>query len=135
MNRSCSDPYNVGPPGSKSDTVQGIYVASKNVTVTGNLIHNIASTCITSWHATSAMTVTYNTCDNANQGITVGASDGTTNTGSVVSYNVVTNTGTPIDQEGSTTPATMVGNVVGQPLTADYTLTSGNTTAGYTAAQ
>jgi hypothetical protein len=127
--------YNVGPPGSKSDTVQGIYVASKNVTVTGNLIHNIASTCITSWHATSAMTVTYNTCANANQGITVGASDGTTNTGSVVSYNVVTNTGTPIDQEGSTTPATMTGNVVGQPLTADYTLTSGNTTAGYTAAQ
>lgn len=126
--------YNVGPPGSTSNTVQGIYVASHNVTVSGNLIHDIASTCITSWHDASAMTVTYNTCDTAYQGITVGASDGFLNSGSVVNDNVVTNTATPIDQEGSTTPAAMTGNVVGQPLSGNYALTSGSTTAGYTAA-
>jgi hypothetical protein len=89
------------------------------------------------------MTATYNTCDGAKQGITVGAGEGPyTNVGSVVSYNVIGThsydpsvpMATAIDQEGSTTPASMTGNIVNQPLTGNYVPLTGGTTAGYTAA-
>ena len=102
---------NVGPPGSTSNTVQGVYVASAGVKVSGNAISNISSTCITSWHAATAMTVTDNTCANANQGITVGASVGT-NTGSIVTGNTVTGTNAPIDQEGSVGTNTITNNTI-----------------------
>jgi hypothetical protein len=50
--------YNVGPPGTTSNLVQGIYIGTRNWTVTNDLAYNIVGTGITSWHDATNLTIT-----------------------------------------------------------------------------
>lgn len=68
--------HDCGPPSSNTH-VHGIYNATQNVTIMGNLVYRNSSDNITSWHASDQMHVANNTCFGAYQGagILIGAGD------------------------------------------------------------
>jgi len=75
------------------NTVQGIYIASPNNTVTTNTVSRVAAVGITQWHGATASTIVNNTVFQSKIGILLGQGDaGTTPTGSrnnYVAHNIV----------------------------------------------
>ena len=67
-------------------TVQGIYVANANNTVTNNLVSGVAAVGITQWHGATASTIVNNTVFHNKEGILLGQGDGGTTTGSANNY-------------------------------------------------
>jgi hypothetical protein len=69
------------------NTVQGIYIASPNNTVTNNIVSRVAAVGITQWHGATASTIVNNTVFHSKIGILLGQGDaGTTSTGSQNNY-------------------------------------------------
>jgi hypothetical protein len=69
------------------NTVQGIYVASPNNTVTNNIVSRVAAVGITQWHGATASTIVNNTVSHSKIGILLGQGDaGTRSTGSENNY-------------------------------------------------
>jgi hypothetical protein len=69
------------------NTVQGIYIASPNNTVTQNIVSRVAAVGITQWHGATGSTILNNTVFHSKVGILLGQGDaGTTATGSENNY-------------------------------------------------
>jgi hypothetical protein len=69
------------------NTVQGIYIASANNTVTANIVSRVAAVGITQWHGATASTIVSNTVFQSKIGILLGQGDaGTTSAGSQNNY-------------------------------------------------
>jgi hypothetical protein len=69
------------------NTVQGIYIANANNTVTNNIVSGVAAVGIQQWHGATASTIVNNTSFHNKIGILLGQGDaGTTTTGSQNNY-------------------------------------------------
>ena len=67
--------FNVGPAPGTCYTVQGIYIANPNDTVSNNIVYNVTADGISLWHGATRATIVNNLVFNTNSGITVGAGD------------------------------------------------------------
>jgi hypothetical protein len=71
----------------RCNTVQGIYIANANNTVTNNIVSGVAAVGIQQWHGATASTIVNNTTFHNKMGILLGQGDaGTTSRGSQNNY-------------------------------------------------
>ena len=114
---------------------QGIYVSTSGKVI-NNLVYAISNTGITSWHNATNLTITDNTVFGNAQGITVGSGDtyngfSGSNDYSVVANNIVYgNTGTGIDEEGSTGTHNIYANNLSYSNGTNWNLKNGLTATG-----
>ncbi len=66
--------YNIGPDGTDSSLVHGIYMATSGK-VLNNVVHHAVGDGITSWHDATELTITGNTVYASHTGIMIGAGD------------------------------------------------------------
>ena len=67
--------FNVGPAPGTCYTVQGIYIANPNDTVSNNIVYNVTSYGIQLWHGATRGTIVNNLIFTAYGGMTIGAGD------------------------------------------------------------
>ncbi|MFC3111385.1 choice-of-anchor Q domain-containing protein, partial [Undibacterium arcticum] len=114
---------------------QGIYLSTSGI-ADNNLIYAISNTGITSWHNATNLTITNNTVFGNGQGITIGGGGyyngfAGPHDYSIVANNIVyDNTGTGIDEEGTTGTHNQYMNNLSYGNGGNFSLRNGLTHTG-----
>jgi len=110
---------------------QGIYLSTPNGKAFNNIISNTGRSCLDSWHAATNLVISGNTVMNCGRaGVSIGAGDapgGVTNTGSIVTDNIVRNSATGLDENGLVSGTQFIKNLL-YANTTDFSLVNGTAT-------
>jgi hypothetical protein len=94
--------YNIGPSGTTSTLVHGIY-QTESGKVERNVVHDVVGDGLTSWHNAKDISFINNTIDEVGgTGVLVGSNGSGTGGGFVVENNIVSNAANGIYEEGTT---------------------------------
>src|SRR3954453_16465556 len=127
--------YNIGPSGTTSTLVHGIYQTEAGQ-VKSNVVHNVVGDGLTSWHNAKDISFINNTIDQVGgTGVLVGSNGSGTGGGFVVENNIVSNAANGIYEEGTTGSNNiyidnLLYNISGTQLHLQNGLTASGTISG-----